>query len=392
MMSKLTLTERLTINSNNAERNEPISSYGQMSDYVPLGFNDIIDVSSHNGHINWEIVKNYISGVILRLGYGDDISSQDDKEWLYNISEVERLGIPWGAYLYSYAKSTLSAQSEARHAIRLLQGHHPSLPIYFDSEEKGTESVARKNYGVFKEMLNHAGYEVDIYASESWYNSHLKGEGIAKWIAKYGKNNGQKNNKPNVADAWLWQYTSNGSVNGIKGRVDMNTIVGVNPVPYVQPTNNNRPVESTPSKIDIYYSVFANGKWLPEVKNTTDYAGIQNVPIKGIKMRVTNGSIKYRVHLKGRGWLPYVTGCDANDKHNGFAGTLTNDIDAIEAYYSTPSDYTLHYGYKSVIYQVSTLKTDGYYTKQIDNSKKNGMDGYAGWLGKSIDCVKMYIG
>ena len=50
------------------------------------------------------------------------------------------------------------------------------------------------------------------------------------------------------------------------------------------------------------------------------------------------------------------------------------------------------YGYKSVIYQVSTLKTDGYYTKQIDNSKKNGMDGYAGWLGKSIDCVKMYIG
>ena len=93
-MSKLTLTERLTINSNNAERNEPISSYGQMSDYVPLGFNDIIDVSSHNGHINWEVVKNYISGVILRLGYGDDISSQDDKEWLYNISEVERLGIP----------------------------------------------------------------------------------------------------------------------------------------------------------------------------------------------------------------------------------------------------------------------------------------------------------
>ena len=42
-------------------------------------------------------------------------------------------------------------------------------------------------------MLNHAGYEVDIYASESWYNSYLKGEGIAKWIAKYGKNNGQKN-------------------------------------------------------------------------------------------------------------------------------------------------------------------------------------------------------
>ena len=57
-MSKLTLTERLTINSNNAERNEPTSSYGQMSDYVPLGFNDIIDVSSHNGHINWEVVKN----------------------------------------------------------------------------------------------------------------------------------------------------------------------------------------------------------------------------------------------------------------------------------------------------------------------------------------------
>lgn len=82
----------------------------------------IIDVSYHNGVINWEKVKaSGCAGAILRCGYGDDITSQDDKQWIRNLSECERLGIPVGAYLYSYATSDRQAQSELDHILRLLK-------------------------------------------------------------------------------------------------------------------------------------------------------------------------------------------------------------------------------------------------------------------------------
>ena len=49
----------------------------------------IIDVSYHNGVINWEKVKaSGCAGAILRCGYGDDIISQDDKQWIRNLAET----------------------------------------------------------------------------------------------------------------------------------------------------------------------------------------------------------------------------------------------------------------------------------------------------------------
>ena len=71
----------------------------------------IIDVSYHNGVINWEKVKaSACAGAILRCGYGDDIASQDDKQWKRNANECTRLGIPFGVYIYSYAKTTAQAE------------------------------------------------------------------------------------------------------------------------------------------------------------------------------------------------------------------------------------------------------------------------------------------
>lgn len=66
----------------------------------------LIDVSEHQGVIDWEQVKDHIDGVILRCGYGMDIASQDDKQWARNVAECERLGIPYGVYIYSYATNT----------------------------------------------------------------------------------------------------------------------------------------------------------------------------------------------------------------------------------------------------------------------------------------------
>ena len=81
----------------------------------------VIDVSSYNGFIQWDNMKNYIEGTIIRIGYGSDIQSQDDAAAIRNMDECERLGIPYGVYLYSYALDYYDAASETAHALRLLK-------------------------------------------------------------------------------------------------------------------------------------------------------------------------------------------------------------------------------------------------------------------------------
>lgn len=131
--------------------------------------------------------------------------------------------------------------------------------------------------------------------------------------------------------------------------------------------------EVSNSNVNVYYRVKTQKDgWLPEVKNLEDYAGWEDSPITGVAIRVDNGSIKYRVHIKGGDWLPYVTGYNINDIINGFAGDGENVIDAIEVYYNTPDSIR---PYKKAKYKVNS------YDWQYDNEKGNGQDGYAGMFG-----------
>ncbi len=144
------------------------------------------------------------------------------------------------------------------------------------------------------------------------------------------------------------------------------------------------------SKPDVIYRVKAGGKWLPEVKNLTDFAGIEGKSITDVAIKVTKGTVKYRVHVKGEGWLPYVTGYNINDHINGYAGN-GKVIDAIEIYYSTPSDYAKAKGYLCAKYRISPTNSSKYYDWQIDNNTGNGMDGYAGLLGMTIDKLQITL-
>ncbi|MFB6465398.1 GH25 family lysozyme [Cytobacillus sp. Hz8] len=95
-----------------------------------------MDVSEHKGKVDWDKAKaDGIEFAMIRLGIGSDIKSQDDAQFERNVKEAERVGIPWGAYLYSYALNVTEAKSEAGHFIRLLKGKHPSYPIAFDMED-----------------------------------------------------------------------------------------------------------------------------------------------------------------------------------------------------------------------------------------------------------------
>lgn len=84
---------------------------------------------------------------------------------------------------------------------------------------------------------------------------------------------------------------------------------------------------------NITYKVHTKGgKWLPEVVNRKDYAGIYNKPIDGLMIKTNTGrTVRYRVHIKKTNkWLPWVTGYNEKDGNNGYAGIFGKDIDAIQ--------------------------------------------------------------
>lgn len=140
---------------------------------------------------------------------------------------------------------------------------------------------------------------------------------------------------------------------------------------------------------DVYYKACCEGYgWLPEVRNTEDFAGIQGKAIRGIMVKVSQGAVRYRVHIKGGKWLPYVTGYSVSDSNNGFAGVtmLNKDIDAVEIYYFTPQGKP----FKRAEYRVSAIGC-GYYPPQYDNETGHGQDGYAGVIGKSIDRLSVSL-
>ena len=144
---------------------------------------------------------------------------------------------------------------------------------------------------------------------------------------------------------------------------------------------------TTNTNVNVTYMVATQKHgWLAEVKNLEDYAGWENSPITKVAIKVSKGSVKYRVHVKGGGWLPYVTGYNKNDNNNGFAGN-GKAIDAIEVYYTTPSDIR---PYKRAKYRVAPT-TGSYYDWQYDNEKTGGQDGFAGVIGQAIGKIQVSI-
>lgn len=149
------------------------------------------------------------------------------------------------------------------------------------------------------------------------------------------------------------------------------------------------PTPSAPG-INFTYSVRAGGEVWPAVTNLGDWAGKgDGTPITDIAIKVDKGSIRYRVHVLGGGWLPWVTGYDWNDTNNGYAG-IGKDIDGIQIYYETPADYAAKYGWQKAQYRVSSLEGREYYDWQYDNETHSGQDGYAGKLGVAIDKFQLF--
>ena len=198
-----------------------------------------IDVSAHQGNINWDAVKaSGIDFAIIRISYGQN--SVDSKA-IRNIEECIRVGMPFGVYTYSYALNINNAINEANLVIKTLAPYKDKVkfPVIIDMEDADgykrkhgmpsndvLVSICEKECLMFEE----AGYYAAIYASKSWFDTKLNSSRLNrfdKWIAWWNK--GASFDK-NIYG--LWQYTSSGSVNGISGNVDMNYLYENNKIDY----------------------------------------------------------------------------------------------------------------------------------------------------------------
>ena len=215
-----------------------------------------IDVSYHNGTIDWKKVKqSEVEYAIIRCGYGTNVKSQDDKKWEENVKGCVENNIPYGVYLYSYADTVEKASSEADHAIRLLEGKKFKYPVYYDLEENKVRNKVNKQTiadiaQTFCDKLSAKGYTVGIYANKDWFTNYLTDSRFnnwTKWVAQY-------NTVCNYHGKYdMWQCSSTGSVPGISGRVDLN-------YSYSPFANSNGVIDSQ------YTGVVESGKDLLYVK------------------------------------------------------------------------------------------------------------------------------
>lgn len=196
--------------------------------FTTQGINDKhfgIDVGVSQGNIDWDLTAQYIDFAIIRCGYGGNYVNHDDGQWLNNVAACERLGIPYGVYIYSYAENNEEALGEAEHVIRLLEGHYPSLPVYYDLEDAATvgnltNAQIANQVAVFSNRIRKAGYKAGVYANVDWWSYRLTEVSVpddCKWIAGWG---GTFVDQSNMGA--IWQFTSSGAVPGIDGRVDLN--------------------------------------------------------------------------------------------------------------------------------------------------------------------------
>lgn len=182
-----------------------------------------IDVSHHQGYIDWQQVKNAgIDFAIKRCGYGANTASQDDSRWEYNVSSCESLGIPYGVYLYSHADTTSEIDGEVQHVLRLLKGHKPTLPVYIDIEENKQFALGGAVLSGFAErfcsQIKSAGYKSGLYTSTSHWNAYFGAfaelPSYYHWVAQY-------NTSCTYSGRYeTWQYSNTGRVSGISGNVD----------------------------------------------------------------------------------------------------------------------------------------------------------------------------
>lgn len=192
-----------------------------------------VDVSKWNctgGHtIDWGQVRDAgYTFAIVRAGFGkDDWGKQTDPRFDAHVTGAKAAGLHVGAYHYSYAVTVEDAKREVAfliHNLRKFPKMTWTYPIFIDFEDKCQKDLSKETcteiVEVFMKELRANGYLPGFYSFLSWTRDKLDTDRLMKtgelWVAHWAQNCGSNH------AYGIWQYTSDGYVPGIKGRVDLN--------------------------------------------------------------------------------------------------------------------------------------------------------------------------
>ena len=188
-----------------------------------------IDVSSHQGQIDWTAVKESgIEFAIIRLGYRGYHTGtiHADETALQNLAGAKAAGLKVGAYFFSQAVNTAEAVEEARFALQMLGGMALDLPLVYDweyvSESARTGSMDPQTLmdciHSFCGEIERQGYEPMVYFNQDLALNMLELEQLSRypfWLAMYS------DQMTYPYEVRFWQYSDEGTVPGIEGNVDL---------------------------------------------------------------------------------------------------------------------------------------------------------------------------
>lgn len=219
-----------------------------------------IDVSEHQGTIDWNKAKSQIDFAILRLGWiGNKSNHTLDKQFERNYSECKKLCIPIGVYVYCYSSNEETVKSGANWAVEKLNGKDLDLPCYIDMEDKSIviqgKDVLTNICIAFNSIIEASGRWAGVYANANWFNNYLNQEILKSkytcWIAHYVN---EVNKYKGEFD--IWQNSSNGRISGINGNVDTNYMYR----DLIAEIGNKTFSQTTKSIVDLAYEVI-DGKY-----------------------------------------------------------------------------------------------------------------------------------
>lgn len=179
-----------------------------------------IDVSKWQKAIDWKKVKaDGIEFAIIRASLG---KNDKDETFEDNYSEAKKTGIKVGAYHYCYASSVAEAKTEAENFLKAVKGKNFEYPLTVDMEDKSIQGLSKATLtdiaNAFLNTVRDGGFNTMVYASKSWFDDKLDASKLGNhriWIARYNDTLGYQGRYD------LWQYSSEGKVDGISGNVDL---------------------------------------------------------------------------------------------------------------------------------------------------------------------------
>ncbi len=191
-----------------------------------------IDVSKYQGDIDWKkVAEDGVEYAFIRVGirgYGEEGKIVLDDKFTKNVTGAKKAGIKVGVYFFGQAITEEEAREEAAFVLKQIAPYDIDYPVVYDLEKVSVENgrmnaltpTQRTDVTIaFLEAIKEAGYEPMLYANTEMLGVLVEMERLEdyeKWFAYYGTE------MYFPYDYVIWQYTDKGTVNGIKGDVDLN--------------------------------------------------------------------------------------------------------------------------------------------------------------------------